>query len=168
MNSPNDFFPPLEESLYQVIQNVHNPVQDDIVSKNFYCGLRGSFGDNHVNPRTLRAAHIGNMISLEGIVTRCSLVRPKMLRSVHYCPDTSQFHTREYRDAQMLGTAPATTSVIPTQDDDGHRLETEFGFSTFKDQQMISIQEMPERAPAGQLPRSIDVQMYDDMVDKVS
>ncbi|TIB92621.1 MCM-domain-containing protein [Wallemia mellicola] len=160
LKTPNDYFPALEEALYEVIKVVHNPDTDDIVNKSFYCGLRGSFGDNHVNPRTLRAMHIGNMISLEGIVTRCSL-------SVHYCPETKEFQSREYRDAQMMGNAPVTTSVIPTTDDNNNPLQTEFGFSTFKDQQMISIQEMPERAPAGQLPRSIDVQMYDDMVDKV-
>ncbi|WFD33746.1 DNA helicase [Malassezia cuniculi] len=166
LNDPNGYLVPLEAALQLLVEQIHDPLKHDIHNKQYHVGLRGSFGDHHVNPRTLRSIHLGKMMSLEGIVTRCSLVRPKIMRSVHYAEATDRFHMREYRDATMLGNAPPSGSAYPTTDESGNRLVTEYGLSTFRDHQMISIQEMPERAPPGQLPRSIDVVMDDDLVDR--
>lgn len=41
-----------------------------------------------------------------GIVTRCSLVRPKLVKSVHYCANTGMTMTREYRDVTALTGLP--------------------------------------------------------------
>lgn len=98
-----------------------------------------------------------------------NLVRPKMQQSVHYCPTTTNFHTRLYTDrlsSAAASGAPVSSSAYPQTDTDGNPLEIEHGLSTFMDHQMISIQEMPERAPAGQLPRSVEVVMEDDLVDR--
>jgi DNA replication licensing factor MCM3 len=167
LKNPVDYLPAFDLAFRTVIEQVHDAEKHGIEGRGYRIGLSGSFGDHHVSPRTLRAMHIGQMISLEGIVTRCSLVRPKMLRSVHYCPETGHFHAREYRDAtSSTSTQAPTTSITPQTDDDGNPLQMEYGFSTFRDHQRISIQEMPERAPAGQLPRSTDVILDEDLVDR--
>lgn len=37
----------------------------------FFVGLEGSFGSKHVTPRSLTSNHLGNIVCLEGIVTKC-------------------------------------------------------------------------------------------------
>lgn len=54
-------------------------------------GFDGAFGDAQVTPRTLSADHLSRLVCVQGIVTKCSLVRPKVVRSVHYCPTTVSF-----------------------------------------------------------------------------
>ncbi|XP_077147800.1 DNA replication licensing factor MCM3 [Ranitomeya variabilis] len=134
--------------------------------EDFYIGLEGSFGAKHVTPRTLTSRFLGSMVCVEGIVTKCSLVRPKVVRSVHYCPATKKTIERKYTDMTSLDAFPSS-AIYPTKDEENNPLETEFGLSLYKDHQTITIQEMPEKAPAGQLPRSVDIILDDDLVDKV-
>ncbi|XP_003493720.1 DNA replication licensing factor Mcm3 [Bombus impatiens] len=130
----------------------------------FFIAFEGSFGNKHVTPRTLTSRFLGNLVCVEGIVTKCSLVRPKVVRSVHYCSVTHTVIERTYTDFTSFEAFPQS-AVYPTTDEDGNPLETEFGLSTYKDHQTLTIQEMPEKAPTGQLPRSIDVVCDNDLVD---
>lgn len=41
----------------------------------FMVGLEGSFGSRHVTPRTLTSNQLGNIVCLEGIVTKCRFRR---------------------------------------------------------------------------------------------
>eukprot|EP00049_Salpingoeca_infusionum_P019107 m.360245 g.360245 ORF g.360245 m.360245 type:complete len:939 (-) comp18941_c0_seq1:97-2913(-) len=133
---------------------------------NFFVGFEGSFGGHHVTPRGLSARLLGKMVCVEGIVSKCSLIRPKVVKSVHYCPKTEKTHERMYRDATSIDGMP-TYGLYPREDETGNPLVTEFGLSIYKNHQRITVQEMPERAPTGQLPRSIEVILDNDLVDKV-
>jgi len=133
-------------------------------TEDFFVGFEGSFGSKHVTPRTLTARNLGNLVCLEGIITKCSLVRPKVVKSVHFCPATGKTLERVYSDLTSFDAYPST-AAYPTQDEDGNPLQTEFGLSKFKDHQTLTVQEMPEKAPAGQLPRSVDIIADNDLVD---
>jgi DNA replication licensing factor MCM3 len=58
------------------------------------------------------------MVSLEGIVTKCSLVRPKVVKSVHWNEKKRTFVFREYRDQTMTANGAASLSVYPQEDDE--------------------------------------------------
>ncbi|KAI8960745.1 MCM-domain-containing protein [Daldinia sp. FL1419] len=164
---PFDYTLAFNHALKEIVKTIPQarPEQTDPDTL-FYCAWAGSFGLNACNPRTLSSNHLNHMVSIEGIVTRCSLIRPKVVKSVHYNERKNIFHFREYRD-QTMTNGVTTSSVYPQEDEEGNPLLTEYGFCTYRDHQTISIQEMPERAPAGQLPRGVDVILDDDLVDKV-
>ena len=169
LQQPIDFLPIFEKALKEVAQELNEPIFGfDIVGVRFHVGLEGSFGELHTNPRHLSSRLLSHMVCLDGIVTSCSLVRPKLLKSVHYSDTLKTFLVKEYWDATMLNgmQLPGSTSY-PTEGEDKQKLTSEFGLSQYRDYQTITIQEMPEKAPAGQLPRSIDVIVDDDLVDRV-
>jgi DNA replication licensing factor MCM3 len=113
LNEPFEYLQALDKALKDVVRTMPNDgrfpaITDDSM---YYCALVGSFGEYAVNPRTLSSKHLNHMISMEGIVTRVSLVRPKVVKSVHWNEKRRLFHSREYRDQTMSANAPATSSV---------------------------------------------------------
>lgn len=54
----------------------------------------------------------GRLVCAEGIVTKASVVRPKWVKSVHYCPATGRETTREYRCALQM---PQAVSAVDVQ-----------------------------------------------------
>lgn len=167
LEQPFDYTFAFDHALKKIVETIGSARPDQTAPDTiYYCAWAGSFGLNSCNPRTLSSKHLNYMVSIEGIVTRCSLIRPKVVKSVHYNEKMDKFHFREYQD-QTMTSGQTTSSVYPREDDEGNPLTTEYGFCTYRDHQTISIQEMPERAPAGQLPRSVDVILDDDLVDRV-
>lgn len=169
LDHPAEYLPACERALKETViyqyDNESRLFPSFDRDQQFYLSFKGAFGENHVNPRSITSHHLSKMISIEGIVTRASLIRPKIVRSVHYAEKTSRFYAREYRDQTTSFDPISTAAIYPTEDLEGNKLTTEYGYSTYRDHQKVSIQEMPELAPAGQLPRSVDVVLDDDLVD---
>ena len=99
-----------------------------------------------------------------------SLVQPKIQTSVHYCEATKKGLIKHYDDKFNLNRAEGEkeqTNTFPTKDANDNPLSAEYGYCVYKDSQIVTIQEMPENAPAGQLPRSVQVVLENDLVDKL-
>ena len=145
--------------------------------------IEGPISSAPSTPRTLNSESLQTLVCIQGVATKVSSIKPKITKSVHYCPNTNSHSSRTYVDATdtQLGLPEIdsmgqelpdklitiTSTIYPTKDNDNNPLETEFGLCTFKDYQTITLQEMPESAPMGQLPRSIELILDHDLVDRI-
>lgn len=69
-----------------------------IDSLQYSIGFEGSFGERLIGPRELYATYLNQMVCLEGIVTKTSLIHPKLVKTVHWCPKTMRVTTKTYQD----------------------------------------------------------------------
>ncbi|KAK1325679.1 hypothetical protein QJS10_CPA01g01674 [Acorus calamus] len=162
IRNPREYMQAFSDALTEVSRTVDPKYLRE--GERVLVGFEGPLGFHKVTPRELMSSFIGTMVCVEGIVTKCSLVRPKVVKSVHFCPTTGEFTTREYRDITSHLGLP-TGSVYPTRDDNGNLLVTEYGLCEYKDHQTLSMQEVPENSAPGQLPRTVDIIVEDDLVD---
>lgn len=167
---PGKYVPLLELALHDVVlRQQPEYLKVDYRSRVVHVGFEGPVGQV-LSPRELYARHLNTLVALEGIVTRQSSNRPRVLETVHYCVETNKFTKKEFRDqlTPMIDSSHLPTiNVMPKTDMEGNALRTELGLSTFIDSQCAVLQEAPERAPTGQLPRNVEVRFDDDLVDAV-
>eukprot|EP00759_Apiculatamorpha_spiralis_P036583 PhF_6_TR36757/c0_g1_i1/m.54095/K02541/MCM3; DNA replication licensing factor MCM3 len=154
INQPSKFIPLCELAVHElVMQKQPDYLKVDYRSRPVHVGFEGPVG-RVLGPRELYARHLNTLVALEGIVTRQSPLRPRLIETVHYCPATNKFSRREYRD-QLTPVLNAnqmpTVNVMPKTDISGNVLRTELGLSSFVDSQCAMLQEAPEASPTGQL-----------------
>lgn len=121
ISQPFQFSQAFDQALKEIVSTLSTrPAKESDEDAMYYVAYTGSFGEYSCNPRTLSSTHLNHMVSMEGIVTKCSLVRPKIIKSVHYNEKKDMFHFREYRDQTMSATGAASSSVYPQEDEEGN------------------------------------------------
>jgi DNA replication licensing factor MCM6 len=112
--------------------------------------------------RALRARNVGQLLSISGTVTRTSEVRPELAQATFVCeacrsvvPDVEQ--TFRYTEPTQC---PNATCLNRT----AWRLDIRQ--STFVDWQKVRVQENSSEIPTGSMPRTIDVILRGEMVDR--
>lgn len=171
LRAPIEMLPHYEKVIYDLavehIASMHHKEAKLIALKvvpRLQIGFTGPFGHHYMTPRELLSPFLASMIKLEGIVTAASLVTPKLQKSTHFCPATKRQVIQTYPDLSS-NMNNALNSSYPTKDDHGNQLLTEYGLCVYVDFQTITVQEVPEIAPPGQLPRSVEVVVQSDLVD---
>ncbi|MEM1722733.1 MAG: minichromosome maintenance protein MCM [Candidatus Jordarchaeales archaeon] len=111
--------------------------------------------------RKLRAEHIGKLIVVNGILVRATEVKPRLVEAVFRCRRCGELISIFQEDRVLVTPVECTNPNCRRKGPFDLQIEE----STFIDWQKVRMQERPEDLPPGQLPRSIDAVMMDDIVD---
>jgi len=167
LKNPMGHIPAFEEAFEEYVKNDESfNLKNRTRNAKFKLGFDGAFGSKRVDPKKLHSSNITNLMCIEGIVTKVGLVRPKVVMTEHYAEKSKTWVNQRYRDTTSFD-GPPTASSYPKETEDGDPLTTEFGRCQYKDHQMVTIQDMPERTTAGTMPRSVECVIDDDLVDGV-
>ncbi|KAL0580710.1 MCM DNA helicase complex subunit mcm6 [Marasmius crinis-equi] len=96
--------------------------------------------------RNLRTDHIGTLMSISGTVTRTSEVRPELLFGTFACEECR--------------------GIVPDVEQQFKYTELQIDTSKFTDWQKVRIQENPSEIPTGSMPRSLDVILRSELVER--
>eukprot|EP00746_Dinoflagellata_sp_MGD_P158974 gnl/MRDRNA2_/MRDRNA2_86608_c0_seq2.p1 gnl/MRDRNA2_/MRDRNA2_86608_c0~~gnl/MRDRNA2_/MRDRNA2_86608_c0_seq2.p1 ORF type:complete len:796 (+),score=188.49 gnl/MRDRNA2_/MRDRNA2_86608_c0_seq2:71-2458(+) len=166
LTNPVKYIPSFEQALFNFVRELDQKYAMQMKTP-LKIAFEGGFGRHHMTPRGLNAGMLGHMVCIEGVVTKAAVGTPKLIQSIHYCEATNKVVGREHRDGTAL-VATASTGVggMPQKDDDNNDIRMEIGMSIYKDTQKITVQEAPENAPTGVIPRSVEIIIEDDLVDR--
>lgn len=109
--------------------------------------------------RKIGAEHIGRLVMMNGIIVRASSITPLLIRATFRCEVCGEENYQEQTGLTL--TKPSKCINC----DNRTKFELIAKKSDFIDSQYVTIQERPEDLPPGQLPRSINVELKDDIVD---
>jgi len=112
--------------------------------------------------RAVRTEHIARLISICGTVTRTSDVRPELLLGSFRC---SQCSLDTPPIAQQYHYTRPTVCQNP-RCQNRSEFQLQFDKSIFSDWQKLRVQENSDEIPPGSMPRSLDIIVRGDMVER--
>ncbi|WEU40713.1 MAG: hypothetical protein OdinLCB4_001950 [Candidatus Odinarchaeum yellowstonii] len=116
---------------------------------------------NHIPLRKIRSEHIGLLVMVDGILTRASEVKPRLVEAAFECLRCHYINFVKQETTEIV--KPIVCENTNCRRNGPFRLVNEE--SKFEDWQKIRVQEKPEELPPGQLPRAIDAILTYDLVD---
>ena len=117
--------------------------------------------------RAIRGAHLGKLLSVRGIVTRISDVKPSILVDAYACDVCGAEVFQEVTGQQYMPLTFCTSRVCVTNRTRAP-LYPQARASKFLAYQEIRIQEMTDQVPVGHIPRSMNVHLYGRLTRQVS
>ncbi|CAI9290911.1 unnamed protein product [Lactuca saligna] len=117
--------------------------------------------------REVRASHIGQLVKVSGIVTRCSDVKPLMKVAVYTCEECGFEIYQEVTARVFMPLFECPSKRCQVNRAKGH-LILQLRASKFLKFQEAKIQELTEHVPKGHIPRAMTVHFRGELTRKVS
>ena len=120
-----------------------------------------------VKIRDIRSNYIGKLVSIEGLVTKATEVRPKIVEAAFECPFCHHIFSMAQAGSQFK-----EPYECPQEDGGCGRKVQRFLLrvdkSKFVNAQKVRLQESPEELRGGELPQALDVNLEDDISGEVA
>jgi len=120
-----------------------------------------------VKIRDIRSHDIGKLVSIEGLVTKATEVRPKIVEAAFECPFCHHIFSIVQTGSQFK-----EPYECPQEDGGCGRKAQRFLLrvdkSKFANAQKIRLQESPEELRGGELPQALDANLEDDISGEVA
>ena len=154
VDKPDEYFPYIERSGWAQLK-IEDPEYAEMIKK-----IRVRFRKlpERYSLRKVGQAQLSKLLLVDGIIVRATPVRPLVTRAAFQCRKCNSLTFVEQsglvmREPELCGRCRSKLlDFIEKQ-------------STFINSQELRMQERPEDLPPGQLPRAIDVKLFEDLVD---
>lgn len=166
VSAPSDAIVFMDEVVESEIESI---LGDDFLRDFALPKVRVFDNINICNMREVNPSDIEQLVSIRGIVIRCSDVIPEMQKAVFRCTSSynaNGLHTscnhREYR--LLIGGEIDEPTLCPVCNNN-YSFELVHNMCQFSNKQILKIQELPDTIPPGETPHTILGYVYDEMVD---
>ncbi|GAB6286110.1 MAG: minichromosome maintenance protein MCM [Methanoregula sp.] len=112
--------------------------------------------------RNIRSDDINKFVSVEGILRKITEVRPRVVEAVFKCP-AGHFTVKKQKYGKFIDPDGCATDGCTFK-----KLELIAKRSTFVDSQKLRVQESPEGLRGGEQPQTLDIDVTDDLANKVA
>lgn len=154
IDKPDDHLPYVERSSWAQLK-IEDPALAELVKR---IKVRFRRLPDRYSLRRLGAEHLAKLLLVDGIIVRATPVKPMITRAAFQCRKCNSI---TYVDQTgLLMREPNVCGRCRSEILDFAEKQ-----SSFTNTQEFRIQERPEDLPPGQLPRSMDVKLAEDLVD---
>jgi len=156
ISKPDEYIDYASEAV-RLQMKVEEPVYAE-GAKKFFARFRKLSGK--ISLRRIGSEHLRQFCMIDGIIVRASPVKPFIVEAVFRCRKTGCSATLPVKQSGLTMRGPGFCPHCG-----GRFFDIDEKQSVFINTQDLRVQERPEDLPPGQMPRFIDVKLYDDLVD---